>query len=446
MIEIDRLSKLYRLGSIGYGTLRQSAAAWWDRVRGRRQSVPLPSGLHPSQMGPRPDTFWALKDVSFNVGEGDIVGIIGRNGAGKSTLLKLISRITQPTSGRAVLNGRVGSLLEVGAGFHAELSGMDNIFLHGAILGMTKADTSRKLDEIVAFADIDGFLDTPVKHYSSGMYVRLAFAVAAHLEPDILVVDEVLSVGDAAFQEKCLGRVKDISSTHGRTVLFVSHNIESIQQLCGRCLLLERGHVRRIGDTRTVVSEYLSDGATEAEANRWIDVSGAARDGTGEAQFGAVKFTSSEAAVSDRPYTNGPLEISLAIDASTTTRVQSIAIGLRDESGRKLVNADLGIFGQTITLNEGRTTVRLRIDQLHLKPGTYGLALWMARYTGEYIGDGDVLDFIERAASVEVVELSPRGFRTALGDTGVVPCTFRLLDVSHPHTLRGAAGSASFQS
>ncbi|MCZ6672448.1 MAG: ABC transporter ATP-binding protein [Verrucomicrobia bacterium] len=206
---------------------------------------------------PKYEEFWALKDVSMEVNRGEIIGIIGRNGAGKSTLLKILSRITEPTTGRIEIEGRVASLLEVGTGFHRELSGRENIYLNGAILGMTRAEINRKFDEIVAFAEVEKFLDTPVKRYSSGMQVRLAFAVAAHLEPDILIVDEVLAVGDAAFQKKCLGKMGDVSSQEGRTVLFVSHNMETLQALCQRSYLLESGKLIGQGPTKNVVDQYL---------------------------------------------------------------------------------------------------------------------------------------------------------------------------------------------
>jgi len=210
-----------------------------------------------SAVSSRQEDFWALKDVSFEVGHGEIVGIIGRNGAGKSTLLKILSRITEPTQGRIEIEGRVASLLEVGTGFHGELTGRENIYLNGAILGMSRAEIDRRFDEIVAFAEVEKFLDTPVKRYSSGMYVRLAFAVAAHMEPDILIVDEVLAVGDTAFQKKCLGKMGDVSAQEGRTVLFVSHNMETVQALCQRAILMESGQVAGQGPTEQMVNQYL---------------------------------------------------------------------------------------------------------------------------------------------------------------------------------------------
>ncbi|HVY72528.1 MAG TPA: polysaccharide ABC transporter ATP-binding protein [Candidatus Paceibacterota bacterium] len=205
------------------------------------------------------EEFWALRDVNFEVHKGEVIGIIGSNGAGKSTLLKILSRITAPTEGEIVLRGRVGSLLEVGTGFHPELTGRENIFLNGAILGMTRQEIARKFDEIVAFAGIEQFLDTPVKRYSSGMYVRLAFSVAAHMEPDILIVDEVLAVGDAEFQKKCLGKMEEVTQKEGRTIIFVSHNLEAIASLCNRCVLLQKGTVARVGPSQEVIDYYLSN-------------------------------------------------------------------------------------------------------------------------------------------------------------------------------------------
>jgi lipopolysaccharide transport system ATP-binding protein len=265
VIRVEGLSKQYRIGAQRepYLTLRDSIAQWSARLvgalSGRRREEP--DGT----------LFWALRDVSFEVKHGEVLGIIGPNGAGKSTLLKILSRITEPTAGRVEIHGRVGSLLEVGTGFHAELTGRENIYLNGAILGMRKAEIDRKFDAIVAFADLGRFIDTPVKRYSSGMYVRLAFAVAAHLEPEILVVDEVLAVGDAEFQRKCLGKMQDVAST-GRTVLFVSHNMGSIQRLCSRGILLNAGVITMNGSVEKAVSEYLALGMSRLGERVWSDL------------------------------------------------------------------------------------------------------------------------------------------------------------------------------
>lgn len=255
VIRVETLGKSYQIGheqKERYTALRdvltRKAKAWGRRLIGQR----IPSGASGST-----ETFWALKDMSFEIKKGERVGIIGRNGAGKTTLLKLLGRITEPTRGRIAIRGRAASLLEVGTGFHPELTGRENIYLNGAILGMNKTEIRKKFDEIVAFADVDNFLDTPVKRYSSGMYVRLAFAVAAHLEPDILLVDEVLAVGDAVFQKKCLKKMNEVGE-EGRTVLFISHNLSFVQRLCTRCFLLDRGRLQAEGDVKTVIGQYLT--------------------------------------------------------------------------------------------------------------------------------------------------------------------------------------------
>ena len=253
-ISIQNVSKAYRLGVIGHGTLREDLQSWWARVRGRED----PNRIIGSKEAIEGDTLWALRDVSFDVEQGSVWGIIGANGAGKSTLLKILSRVTAPTGGQIKVRGRVASLLEVGTGFHPELTGRENIFLNGAILGMTKVEVRKKFDEIVAFSEIEKFIDTPVKRYSSGMYVRLAFAVAAHLDPEILVVDEVLAVGDAAFQKKCLGKMGAVAK-EGRTVLFVSHNMGAVRNLCQQGVVLRNGRVAYKGSANDAVDFYLDD-------------------------------------------------------------------------------------------------------------------------------------------------------------------------------------------
>lgn len=274
IIEVENLSKLYHLGLIGRTTLRDSAERWWRRMRGKEKmcyGVGKRKGMisdDDSQADPEPNTIWAIKDISFSVQQGEIIGLIGKNGAGKSTLLKILSRITEPTSGKAILRGKVSSLLEVGTGFHPELTGRENIYLNGTILGMRKLEINRKFDEIVDFAEVEKFIDTPVKRYSSGMYVRLAFAVAAHLEPEILLVDEVLAVGDVAFQKKCLGKMGEVAKK-GRTILFVSHNMAAINKLCCRGVWLEKGRVIESGPTEKVTAAYLSYGAKVKGERRW---------------------------------------------------------------------------------------------------------------------------------------------------------------------------------
>lgn len=265
VIRVENVSKQYRIGTrrVRYSTLRDTLA---DVVRS-------PAKLW-QRNGNKTETIWALRDVSFDVQAGEVVGIIGGNGAGKSTLLKILSRITEPTTGRVELYGRIGSLLEVGTGFHLELTGRENIYLNGAILGMKRAEIERQFDNIVGFSEVGKFIDTPVKHYSSGMYMRLAFAVASHLEPEILVVDEVLAVGDASFQKKCLGKMGKVAS-EGRTVLFVSHNMTAMQGLCSRVIWLREGRVMADGETSSVISEYLNTSFSSMAERVWDDVDSA---------------------------------------------------------------------------------------------------------------------------------------------------------------------------
>lgn len=258
VIFAENISKSYQLGVIGTGTFRGDVQRWWARLRGSPDPfLKVGEKDHGNRDG---ETVWALKDISFRVQQGEVLGIIGRNGAGKSTLLKILSRVTAPTSGEIKVKGRIASLLEVGTGFHAELTGRENIFLNGAILGMNRNEITRKFDEIVDFSGVEKFINTPVKRYSSGMYVRLAFAVAAHLEPDILIVDEVLAVGDAEFQKKCLGKMDDVAHKDGRTILFVSHNMGMVNSLCSRAIFLDAGVATWDGQVSEAISRYYNSG------------------------------------------------------------------------------------------------------------------------------------------------------------------------------------------
>lgn len=256
IIKVENLSKQYRLGSVGTGTLSHDVNRLWHKIRGKEDPFMMVGEENDRATKSTSDYVWALKDINFEVAQGEVLGIIGRNGAGKSTLLKILSRTTTPTTGSVKIKGRIASLLEVGTGFHPELSGRENIFLNGAILGMTKHEILRKFDQIVDFAGVERYIDTPVKRYSSGMYVRLAFAVAAHLEPEILIVDEVLAVGDVEFQKKALGKMQDVSNKQGRTVLFVSHNLASLRSLCTRGLLMVNGKMVSEGQIVTIINEY----------------------------------------------------------------------------------------------------------------------------------------------------------------------------------------------
>ncbi|MDH1601294.1 ABC transporter ATP-binding protein [Empedobacter sp. GD03739] len=259
VLDVENVSKQYRLGEVGTGTLQHDIKRWWANIRGKEDPYLKIGETNDRTQKGDSDYVWALKDINFQVEQGQAVGIIGRNGAGKSTLLKLLSRVTKPTTGSIKYKGRIASLLEVGTGFHPEMTGRENIYLNGAILGMTRKEITRKFDEIVDFAGVERYIDTPVKRYSSGMYVRLAFAVAAHLESEILIVDEVLAVGDAEFQKKCLGKMGDVTKGEGRTVLFVSHNISSVKQLCNYGIYMKNGLISQTGEIEEIINIYLSD-------------------------------------------------------------------------------------------------------------------------------------------------------------------------------------------
>ncbi|MBM3430948.1 MAG: ABC transporter ATP-binding protein [Bacteroidetes bacterium] len=256
VIKVENLYKQYRLGQVSTGSIAHDLNRWWHTVRGKEDPYEKITGVNNREDSGSNDYVWALQDINFSVKQGEVLGIIGRNGAGKSTLLKILSKVTSPTKGNIKVRGRIASLLEVGTGFHPELTGRENIFLNGAILGMTKSEIRSKFDEIVAFSGVEKYIDTPVKRYSSGMYVRLAFAVAAHLEPEILIVDEVLAVGDAEFQKKCLGKMKDVSG-EGRTVLFVSHNMAAVKSLCNKSIHIASGKIMAFDDTSHVIGRYL---------------------------------------------------------------------------------------------------------------------------------------------------------------------------------------------
>ena len=402
IITAENLSKRYHLGQIGATTLRDSAQRLWHRLRGQTRDYGegkitslSSSGFksHPSSRPASVDEFWALKDVSFEVQPGEVLGIIGRNGAGKSTLLKILSRITEPTSGRVVIRGRVASLLEVGTGFHPELSGRENIFLNGAILGMKKAEIAQKFDEIVAFAEVEKFIDTPVKHYSSGMYVRLAFAVAAHLEPEILVVDEVLAVGDAGFQAKCLGKMKDVARK-GRTVLFVSHNMAAIQALCSKVVVLERGTVTFVGSVLDALDAYLK----RPMQNVFGDLSTIQeRKGAGAIKFSSLTLTDGNGVNREGGVTGESLTFHLRFsshDPNLKNRARiAIAVRSRSQTHMFICSSEL-TMAEPPQIGDG-SMLACSIPRLPLDGGVYGLELYLE--TG-----GIMQDFIENGLSLNV--------------------------------------------
>jgi lipopolysaccharide transport system ATP-binding protein len=329
-------------------------------------------GKNSNDLPPKED-FWALKEIDFEIKKGEVVGIIGRNGAGKSTLLKILSRITEPTSGRIEINGRVASLLELGTGFHPELTGRENIFLNGAILGMSRTEIRKKFDEIIDFSGVEFFLDTPVKRYSSGMYIRLAFAVAAHLEPEILIVDEVLAVGDAEFQNKCLGKMKDVSRNEGRTVLLVSHNMASIKQLCNNGMILKNGSLAMYGAIDAVVDQYLSDFKTSSSTTIAERTD---RDGTQKIKYSDVIIRNEnfEPAVFLQNGTTCYFELQFK-HANTELKNVHFSVGINDPFGNRILLLSSYLSGENFTISENESRVFLKIDQLPLKAGIYSYTL-----------------------------------------------------------------------
>jgi lipopolysaccharide transport system ATP-binding protein len=324
-IRVENLSKQYRIGTGKWDSTRNLTEVFVDGTKGVWRAL---TGR--GRGGDGVDTLWALKDVSFEVQPGEVVGIIGRNGAGKSTLLKILSRIVEPTSGRAVVRGRMGSLLEVGTGFHPELTGRENIYLNGSVLGMSRKEIDQKFDEIVAFSEIERFLDTPVKRFSSGMYVRLAFAVAAHLNPEILFIDEVLAVGDANFQQRCLGKIEQVSRT-GRTVLFISHNMAAVQRLCRRAILLSNGRLQEDGDCSSVAHRYFAKSTTCGSERRWVEDDKAGGDGS--ARLRSVRVLDRWGEVATTHNISDPVYIEVEYDALEPGRKVTAIVHVLNEQG-----------------------------------------------------------------------------------------------------------------
>lgn len=344
------------------------------------------------------EEFWALKDISFDVKQGEVIGVIGRNGAGKSTLLKVLSRITEPTTGRITLRGRVASLLEVGTGFHPELTGRENIYLNGAILGMAKAEIRAKFDEIVAFAEIERFLDTPVKRYSSGMYVRLAFAVAAHLEPEILIIDEVLAVGDAQFQKKCLGKMQDVAAG-GRTVLFVSHNMPAVQRLCTKGIVLNRGQVETQGDIATCIDTYLRQPGTQANALRSDDLALRSQGRSDLFRFHSLACVDAHGSPLSHLKLRQPFSLAVTFEVHEPIHDLIVGFAVHTDDNTPLLASHNNDFGQLWSLTPGQYTVTIPFTPNYLRPKRYTISLGA-------LGQGTLLSHLHDALSLTVENVS----------------------------------------
>jgi lipopolysaccharide transport system ATP-binding protein len=372
ILKTENISKQYRLGKVGTGTIGHDLQRWWAGIRGKEDPFLKIGAVNDRSSKANEDYVWALKDINFEVKHGEVLGIIGKNGAGKSTLLKILSRVTSPTTGTIKTKGRIASLLEVGTGFHGELTGRENIFMNGAVLGMTKNEIKNKLDEIIAFSGCEKYIDTPVKRYSSGMTVRLGFAVAAHLEPEILVVDEVLAVGDAEFQKKAIGKMQDLSTGEGRTVLFVSHNMTSVKNLCTKAFLLKNGKLVYHGHTNETINRYLS---TKKER--------------GETLFVPQISISNKIAFIEKFQIKGEIRTGkpflFAFEIFSTRDMSiEIAVGIKDASETKLFQIYSAHSSQEISVTKGTNTINGSVNSLPLISGIYQLSLWVGSQFQEY--------------------------------------------------------------
>lgn len=395
IITIKNIGKKYNIAHQrgGYVALRDVLTnAFKNPFRFAKDKTKQAIGLNAKE------EFWALKDINFEVNQGEIIGIIGRNGAGKSTLLKILSKITPPTTGEIKLHGRVGSLLEVGTGFHPELTGRENIFLNGAILGMTRHEIAKKFDQIVEFSGVEKFLDTPVKYYSSGMYVRLAFSVAAHMEPDILIVDEVLAVGDAEFQKKCLGKMEEVTKKEGRTILFVSHNMSAIERLCNRCILLKDGKMELFGETEFVVKKYLNVVSKNVESAPLVD-----RKRTTQKATLRAKLTSIEIAGQDNTNVikgDFPIRIKLKIESYVEYLEASIQLIISDES-QNLILINSVMQNKFFSFKKGMNELECDIEALNLYVGDYKINCYIT------IPGKEIIDYVPDALYFSVTNFDP---------------------------------------
>lgn len=417
VISVENLSKDYRLGTISHGTLYRDLQSWTARILGKED----PNSKLTSTGAKQPNGhFKALDDVSFDVQQGDVLGIIGRNGAGKSTLLKIISRVTAPTRGEVKIKGRVASLLEVGTGFHPELTGRENVFLNGAILGMSKAEIFRKFDEIVDFAEVEKFIDTPVKRYSSGMYVRLAFAVAAHLEPEILVVDEVLAVGDTQFQKKCLGKMGEVGK-EGRTILFVSHNMEAVSALCTKSLVLHGGQIVYQGNVPAAINAYR-----EAVRSKGISVDNCfSRGGSGGVRITNV-WTSATSGHNDQKIMTGEamlIQIGLEVQEQFRKRNISVGIAIDAVNGKRLFTNVSSWENTDIVIDAESATVSCLVRNIALIPGSYLVSV-------STLFQADTLDCAVHCAEFDVHTSNSEFYVSRERDQGdmYIPCEFKVLD------------------
>lgn len=387
-IQFDNVGKLYHLGVVGTGTLSDDLNRWWKtKILGQEDPYLKIGETNDRAKKGHSEFVWALKDISFDVAQGDVVGIIGKNGAGKSTLLKLLSRVTSPTTGVIRAKGRIGSLLEVGTGFHPELTGRENIYMNGSIMGMTKQEISRKLDEIIDFAGVERYIDTPVKRYSSGMTVRLGFAVAAFMEPEILVVDEVLAVGDAEFQKKAIGKMQDVSSGEGRTVLFVSHNMSSVRHLCNSGIVLGNGQICFRGEIEGAIDYYMRSNMDEYN-NVPIQDLPRMPHSSGILRFVSIEFVDSQGNICI-PHSGRPLIIKVGFDVKDEQGISNsrFSVEIRDQYGSPMLYFPSELVTEDMSFSKGINYFQVRINKFPLSAGEYRVLLWSSvkQETADYI-------------------------------------------------------------
>jgi lipopolysaccharide transport system ATP-binding protein len=392
-IKAENISKQYRLGEIGTGTISHDLNRWWHKVRGKEDPfLKIGESNNRSQKG-ESDYVWSLKDINFEINQGDAVGIIGRNGAGKSTLLKLLSKVTKPTTGQFKVNGRIASLLEVGTGFHPEMTGRENIYLNGAILGMRRSEITRKFDEIVDFAGIERYIDTPVKRYSSGMYVRLAFAVAAHLESEILIVDEVLAVGDAEFQNKCLGKMGDVSKGEGRTVLFVSHNMLSLAAICNSGIVLKNGNICLSGNINSCISNYMQKPSV-LNFNQYTEIDNYVnRRGSGESRFKSIKIKNTNGLETNEFNLNDEVifEFEVILNCYTDRLMVNVAL-FSNISNEVVYSSNYFELEKRNFSPQDIIKFKIIVKSLILNPGSYPLYFWL----GNNLIDPNPFDVVDK--------------------------------------------------
>ena len=400
VVSAENVSKAYQLGQINTGTLSNDLKRWYAKKRGKEDPFLQVGEENERATKSNSNVVWSLKDVTFDIMEGDSLGIVGRNGAGKSTLLKLLSQITSPTLGHIKIKGKIASLLEVGTGFHPELSGRENIYLNGAILGMRKTEIKEKFDEIVDFSGVERYIDTPVKRYSSGMYVRLAFAVAAHLESEILIVDEVLAVGDTEFQKKCMSKMGQLGKDKGRTIIFVSHNMVAIKQLCNNCIYLKNGKIEGVSDTQTIISQYLTSNNPALETDGLIPPT-LSLHGSGEAKFRKLYPVDQDGEPKAEFYFGDAITVIMELESFHDLENVTLGIYLLNSYGERICMVAADKNYKPINLEKGLHEIKVSLQEI-IMPGDYSFGMSISHFYS-----GSDIDFIETFSNFRITKESP---------------------------------------